>query len=237
MSDEEPDPRSGPVAAVRWFLTTDHPGISFVREALASALAVIGVGILLFLVSGVWPPLVAVESGSMQPHMNVGDLVFVIDEDRFVPDAAVADTGVVTYRIGADTGYRTFGSYGNVIVYNPPSRSGPPIIHRARFYVTEGQNWVAAANPAYLGGRDCEDLTTCPADHAGFITKGDANPYYDQAQGIADVVRTDWIRGTAEVSVPWLGHVRLAFTTITFADRTATTPSPPPSLPPTSRRP
>jgi len=235
MSDEAPDPRSGPVAAIRWLLTTDHPGVAFLREAAASAGAVLAIGLLLFLVSGVWPPLVAVESGSMRPHMNVGDLVFVMDEHRFVPEEAIADTGIVPFQVGADTGYRSFGSYGDVIVYQPPARGGPPIIHRARFYVTAGQNWVADADPAYLGGRTCDDLPTCPAPHAGFITKGDANPYYDQVQGIAPVVDPTWIRGTAEVSVPWLGHVRLAFDALRspppIGDRTATTPTPVATLP------
>lgn len=209
MSEPDPDPRSGPVAAIRWVLHTEMTTVVFLREAAASAFVVVVIGLVLFQVSGVWPPLVAVESGSMQPDLGRGDLVFIMDEDRLVPAEATAETGIVTYRNGRDTGYRSFGGYGNVIVFNPPDRSGAPVIHRARFWVEEGERWVEDADPAFVNDRSCEAIVTCPAPHAGFITKGDANPYYDQVQGIATVVRPAWIRGTAEFSVPWLGYVRL----------------------------
>ena len=205
----EPDPRSGPVAAARWFLHTDDETVVFVRDLLSSALAVALVGVLLFGVSGVWPPMVAVESGSMEPHLRPGDLVFVMNEQRFVPGEAHGDTGVVTYADGKAADYRTFGSYGDVIVFRSPSRTGPPIIHRARFWVDEGENWYGEADGQYVRAADCEELANCPAPHAGFITKGDHNRYYDQAQGISDPVKPGWIRGTGEVRVPWLGCVRL----------------------------
>jgi signal peptidase len=90
--DDVPDPRGGPRAALVWVLRTDHGAVMFVREAASSALTVAMVGLLLFAVSGVWPPLVAVESGSMQPNMEKGDLVFVMEEQRFAPEYDAADT-------------------------------------------------------------------------------------------------------------------------------------------------
>lgn len=36
----------------------------------------------LFAVSGVWPPMVAVESGSMAPSLRTGDLVVASATDR-----------------------------------------------------------------------------------------------------------------------------------------------------------
>ncbi|MFC7167191.1 S26 family signal peptidase [Halospeciosus flavus] len=138
--DDVPDPRSGPRAAVRWFLRSDDTAVVFVRETVSSALVVAMVGLLLFAVSGLWPPLVAVESGSMNPHLEKGDLVFVMEEDRFPPEAAHADTGVVTYQHGKEVGYRKFHSYGDVVVYEPDgSERATPVIHRARFYVQEGR--------------------------------------------------------------------------------------------------
>lgn len=233
MSEPDPDPRSGPVAAVRWFFTTETTAVVFVREAAASALVVGVVGLVLFTVSGVWPPLVAVESGSMNPELSRGDLVFIMDEDRLVPDAATGDTGVVTYRTGREVGYQSFGGYGNVIVFKPPNRAGAPVIHRARFWVEAGERWVEEADPSYLNGRTCETIPSCPAPYAGFVTKGDANPYYDQVEGIAPVVRPRWIRGTAEFAVPWLGYVRLTVGEVQRAIPTrssVTGPTPPPSL-------
>jgi|APHM01.1.fsa_nt_gi Signal peptidase I len=61
----------------------------FLRELVTSVGTVLLVGALLFAASGVWPPLVAVESGSMEPHMSKGDLVFVADNGRYAPGEAV----------------------------------------------------------------------------------------------------------------------------------------------------
>jgi signal peptidase len=218
---EGPNPRDGPRATLRWFLTTDEGIVAFTREFARSALAVLLVGLLLFGVSGVWPPMVAVESPSMEPHMQPGDLVFLMDEHRLVPGTAEAGTGVATYQAvrESDSSYRRFGDYGDVIVYTTPERSAigrPPIIHRARLWVEEGENWYDRANPDHVRASECGDtvregLRYCPAPHDGFITMGDANPYYDQSQGLSPPVRPSWIRGTAEVRVPWLGCVRLYF--------------------------
>ncbi|OYR84229.1 S26 family signal peptidase, partial [Halorubrum ezzemoulense] len=70
--------------------------LMWIREMLASVAVVLLVGLLLFGVSGVWPPMVAVESGSMEPNMQVGDLVFVTEPGRLAPDAAENGVGVVT---------------------------------------------------------------------------------------------------------------------------------------------
>ncbi|MDS0297249.1 S26 family signal peptidase [Halogeometricum sp. S1BR25-6] len=181
----------------------------FVRELLVSVSAVLVLGLLLFAIAGVWPPMVAVESGSMEPHMHRGDLVFITEPDRFSPDYALEDTGVVTVDVGSGEGYQSFGGAGSVVVYDPPSRVGSPIIHRAHFYVEEGENWYDRANPEYVSADDCEELAYCPAPHAGFITKGDANARYDQASRIAEPVRAEWIQGIARLRVPFLGYVRL----------------------------
>jgi signal peptidase len=191
------------------FLNAESGPLLFVRETLTSVAAVAAIGLLLFTISGVWPPMVAVESGSMQPHMHRGDLVFITEPGRLAPDAAHAETGVVTYTDGEDAEYRSFGDYGSVIIYDDPNGFGPPIIHRARFWVDDGENWYDEANRSYLRAGSCEELANCPAPHAGFITKGDNNARYDQANGIAPPVRPDWIDGVARVRIPWLGCIRL----------------------------
>lgn len=205
---------------LRWFLDSEQTSVLFLREFLISAAVVMLLALLLFAISGVWPPMVAVESGSMEPHMQRGDLVFVMDEHRLVPDAAVYGTGIATVRSSIETGYRRFGDYGDVIVYNKNGASGEtPIIHRVRFWVNESENWVGKANSSYLNGRTCGEIANCPADHAGFITKGDDNDRYDQISGISDVVSPKWIKGTAEVRIPWLGHIRLALSKLSTGQR------------------
>jgi signal peptidase len=154
----------------------------------------------------------------MTPHMQTGDLVFVMEEHRLAPKAAVEGTGVATYQSSLDTGYRRFGDYGDVIVYRKDGRSdATPIIHRSRFWVSDGENWYDRANRSYVNGDSCESIPNCPAPHAGFITKGDHNSQYDQISGISEPVKPEWIKGSAEVRIPWLGHVRLELSELQIA--------------------
>jgi len=211
--DVPPRPEPGSRAArgdesfLTRFRTARSGPLLFIRETLYSVLGVLAVGLLLFAISGVWPPMVAVESGSMQPEMQRGDLIFVTEPERFTPD--YAQGGIVTVEVGTEEGYRSFDGNGSVIIYDPPDRIGSPIIHRAHFHVDEGENWYDRANPAYLNADDCESLSNCPAPHDGFITKGDANARYDQASNIAGPVRPEWVRGTARLRIPYLGYIRL----------------------------
>jgi signal peptidase len=211
---EIPESRTrGPVG---WFLRGEGTGAVFLREFLGSVLVIVIIGMLLFAISGVWPPMVAVKSGSMEPQMERGDLVFVMEEHRFPPDASIEGTGIATYESAAETGYQRFGDYGDVIIYRKDGEQGStPIIHRARFWVNDGENWYDRADEAYLDGENCEAVRNCPAPHAGFITKGDANDRYDQVSGISDPVRPEWVKGTAELRIPWLGHIRLELTELT----------------------
>ncbi|ELZ19307.1 S24/S26 family peptidase [Natrinema limicola] len=199
----------------RWLLETDTRVGTAIRD-LVTIVAIIAIsGSLLVGISGVWPPLVAVESGSMEPNIEQGDLVFIVDEGRFAGDGAVAGTNIVTDRRGHDSNYQRFGKPGDVIIFLPngdPTKT--PTIHRAQFRVEQGERWVETkADPAYLNGATCADLASCPAPHDGFITKGDANPAYDQVQwsgANTTVVSAQWVTGKAMVRVPWIGEIRLA---------------------------
>ena len=201
MSERSPDSPANGTEAGWGTLALD------VVSVFASVALVAG---LLFAISGVWPPMVAVKSGSMEPHMVKGDLVFVMEEQRFAPEASVEGTGIVTHETGSETGYRRFGGAGDVIIYRKNGDPDvTPIIHRARFWVSGGENWYDRANESFVDGESCEAISNCPAPHSGFITKGDDNERYDQVSGISEPVRPGWIKGTAEFRIPWLGHVRL----------------------------
>jgi signal peptidase len=182
---------------------------SLAREVLISVIIVAAVGLVLFAISGIWPPMVAVESGSMEPNMVRGDLIVVTAVDRFGPAGGAAETHVSTVETGEVSGYRSFGAAGDVIIFSPPGRQGSPIIHRAHLWVEPGEDWTPRADPSHLGGATCAQISTCPAPHAGFITKGDANPHYDQVNGIAGPVRSAWVTGAARLRIPYLGHIRL----------------------------
>ncbi|WP_226482197.1 S26 family signal peptidase [Natrinema amylolyticum] len=199
----------------RWLLESDDWRVTACRD-VATSLAIIAVLVLLlFGISGTWPSFVAVESGSMEPNVREGDLVFVVDDDRFAGGSAVAETGVVTLESGRASGHERFASPGDVVIFVPngdPTET--PTIHRAHFWVEAGERWVETkADPDSLNGATCNEIVTCPAPHDGFVTKGDANPGYDQLpRSGADttIVSPDWITGKAMLRVPWIGEFRLA---------------------------
>ena len=179
-----------------------HPkseGATFVRDIILILFVVAGIGIVLFGVSGTWPALVAVESGSMEPNLPTYSLVFVVDENRF------GDWMTQDEAEAADT-HKIFNEYGDVIVYQPNGMKGvTPIIHRAITTVTKEEAQA-------LG-------FTGDAAHSGVITKGDneiTNPYPDQfgsfpSYGISrmEPVKEEWIVGKAVFAIPLIGWVPL----------------------------
>ncbi|WP_222915501.1 S26 family signal peptidase [Natrinema sp. SYSU A 869] len=199
----------------RWLLETDDWRVTACRDTVMCLGVITVVGLLLFGVSGTWPPFVAVESGSMEPNIREGDLVFVVDDDRFAGENAVAETGIATLESGRASGHEKFASSGDVIVFVPngdPTKT--PTIHRAHFWVEKGERWVETkADPGSLNGATCNDIVTCPAPHDGFVTKGDANSGYDQLpRSGADttIVSPNWVTGKAMIRAPMVGGVRLA---------------------------
>ena len=200
---------------LRWFLRSEDSVVAWTRDLVVSVGIVALIALILFGMSGVWPPLVAVESGSMEPGMHRGDMIFVVEQDRFVSDGAIGDTGVVTYENGSEHGHSAFGNPGDVIIFRPDgSETATPVIHRAHYWVEEGENWVdERADDRLTNGNNCDSVDACPAPHDGFITHGDANGAYDQI-GQTDgadttVVKPEWIEGKSHYRIPLLGHIRL----------------------------
>jgi signal peptidase I len=142
MADSEPsrDLKS----LIGQFRTSDHWAVSLARDLLWVVGVVGSIAILLFLICGTWPAVVTIESGSMIPHMNIGDLVVVVEKDRF--------GALQTWDDGKTSGYQKFGDYGDVIIYRPngvtdmwasvgilPLSKQHPIIHRAMTWVDAGE--------------------------------------------------------------------------------------------------
>gem|GEM_PF-4402516 len=144
------------------FRTANDGPLLLLREVLLSGGIVLLFGLLLFGASGVWPPMVAVESESMEPNINQYDLILVSEPGRFAPEMADR-TGVVTANSVAETEHKSFNREGSVVVYQNPESLGPPIIHRTHFYVEDGENWYDRANPEYIAADSCSELDQCPA--------------------------------------------------------------------------
>ncbi|MEN6442338.1 MAG: S26 family signal peptidase [Methanoregula sp.] len=129
---------------VNRFRTSEHWAVSLARDILWMVAVVGGIALALYLLCGTWPAVVTIESGSMEPHMNIGDLVVVVAPDRFGP--------LQTWEDGKISGYKKFGDYGDVIIYRPngitdfwasigvlPLSNQHPIIHRAMIWVDAGE--------------------------------------------------------------------------------------------------
>ncbi|WP_424358491.1 S26 family signal peptidase [Methanocella sp. MCL-LM] len=142
---------------------------------------------LLYAYSGIWPPMVAVDGHSMLPNLKPDDLILMQSLDR---------TSVTTYDEAVKQDYRTFNDFGDVIVFRPMGDSQvTPVIHRAMYYVEEGE-------PMWSGGP--------PAPHSGYITQGDNNYLYDQSSPISQnqPVKREWVLGVSEFRIPYLGKLR-----------------------------
>lgn len=105
----------------------------FVRDIAISAGVIIILLVCLFIYTGNWPPLVVIESNSMQhgDDSNVG----VIDTGDLVLVKEIEDADdLVTYIEGRSSGHRTYGDYGDVIIFRKNGQEGTPVIHRSVMY-------------------------------------------------------------------------------------------------------
>ena len=133
------------------------PAVQFLRDAGIALAFVVSILLVMYAYTGLWPPLVVIESESMMHSeenvsyigvIDTGDMVLIKDID--------AAEDVETYVEGFVTGHRTYGDYGDVVVYNKMGDStDTPIIHRAVVYLE--------ANPGGDSYR-CEGLRDLPGE-------------------------------------------------------------------------
>jgi len=101
---------------------------------MVAAVAMVGVVFSgLFVYSGTWPPFSVVESGSMQ-HSDRAELGVIDTGDMVVVRTLDKHGQITTYVEGYHTGYRTFGEYGDVIVYERGGGKNP-VIHRPIIWI------------------------------------------------------------------------------------------------------
>lgn len=88
----------------------------------------------IYLYTGNWPPVVVVESNSMQ-HSNDESYLGVIDTGDLVLVKSIdSEDDIVPYMKGKRIGHETYSEYGDVLIFRKngyPSSSVTPVIHRA----------------------------------------------------------------------------------------------------------
>lgn len=187
-------------------MTSDNDeGIDIKKESILftiETITVFSIIILIpFILSGIWPPYVSVISESMEPNMSRGDMVYIVENERFASENSIE---------GIETKHLSENNKGDVIVYHPNGNTNrTPVIHRSITYVEEGDNWIKEVDKQYINAATCNEATNCPAPNDGFITLGDNNDRYDQTADLTRPVREKWIVGKAKIKIPHLGWVRL----------------------------
>jgi signal peptidase len=158
----------------------------WIKALLVLVIVIFTIKVSAYAASGTWQPAFAMEAGSMKPNMDIGDVILIQSPNR---------TNIITCEDGETLNYKSFNDYGDVIIYHPyGSFHRTPILHRAMYWVEEGE-------PMWANGS--------PAPHAGYITKGDNNRAIDQAASISTLqpVKQEWIIGVARVRIPYMGYL------------------------------
>lgn len=111
--------------------------VLFLRDAGVALLFVVIILLSMFAFTGQWPPLVVIESQSMMHNKNSISEIGAIDTGDLVLVQKVDEpSDIKTYMDGFTSDYRTYGDYGDVVIYkNKGSETTTPIIHRAIIYL------------------------------------------------------------------------------------------------------
>ncbi len=123
--------------------------------------------------AGTWPPLLVVESGSMQHSDTTGEIGVLDTGDLAVIQIVDSREEIVTYLEGRISGYTSFGDYGDVIVagfLDPDVNRTRALVHRAFAYVAHNAS----------GGFDVPELAALPpSSWTGVTSDGSAaaSPY------------------------------------------------------------
>jgi len=163
---------------------------SFVKGLIAALVVVLIIVGILFAYSGIWPPLVVIESDSMQ-HSDDRSSIGTIDTGDLVIVKKVDVADIVTYLEGQSTGYRTYGEYGDVIIYhrygNTEQKS---IIHRAILWLEYNTTG---------GGFDLPELAHIPASQWKVI--GDEDTGWWNLDGIVEIYDIGYMKATLRLDI------------------------------------
>jgi len=174
----------------------------------------------LYVYGGRWPPMVVVESESMQ-HDDELSFISVIDTGDLTLVRTLENAGApVTWVEGRETGYRTYNEFGDVIIYHKNGQfSTTPIIHRAIVRIEydpstggfdvptlnvhdETESFTIVDFNSYHNGR--LEVVNLSIDVRAILNNFDANPAVERHGGI--ITKGDHNREVDQYSLPaWTG--------------------------------
>jgi signal peptidase I len=151
--EEEPEEAGFPSRKTVFWRARD----SLYFEPLVALAVIVLLLVGLFAYTQNWPPVYVVESSSMQ-HGST-DTLGLINTGDLVLAQKVSTDSIVPYVVGLETGYSTYGEYGDVILYHPDGAGTTPIIHRAILFLDWNSTSSSYSAPD-LGGLPCGSPTT-----------------------------------------------------------------------------
>jgi signal peptidase len=114
-----------------------QPIVTFLRDAAVAAAFVTLMLLAMFAYTGLWPPLVVVESNSMMHgDDNLSNIGTIDTGDLVLVKKVNSLSDIETYMDSQASGHKTYGDYGDVVIYRPGGLDAiTPIIHRALIYL------------------------------------------------------------------------------------------------------
>ena len=142
------------------------PTMLFLRDAGIALIFVASVLLAMYAYTGLWPPLVVVESESMMHSEENVSYIGVIDTgDLVLVKSLDSPSEIETYMDGYISGHRTYDDYGDVIIYLPGGNElATPIIHRAVLYLEANSDGDSFRCEALRDIDDGKWDTTDPGD-------------------------------------------------------------------------
>ena len=196
--------------------------IALVQDIVVALVVVALVLGALYIYGGRWPPMVVVESESMQ-HSDEWSYVGVIDTGDLTLVRILDKSGpVVTWAEGRDSDYSTYSEFGDVIIYHKNGLTQTtPIIHRAivriEYNVTGGGYDVPSMDPVIWNEDESFRIPEFTSYHTGepetvdlvidisaILLNFELNPGVDPHGGI--ITKGDHNREVDQFSLPaWTG--------------------------------
>lgn len=146
--------------------------VLFLRDAGVALLFVVLVLVAMFAYTGLWPPIVVVESNSMMHGTDNLSHIGTIDTgDLVLVKKVTRPSDISTFVDGLSSGHRTYGDYGDVVIYwKGGSHLGTPIIHRALIYLQANADGASYSSASLKNAPASEWAATDPGDTWNHLT-------------------------------------------------------------------
>ena len=146
--------------------------VLFLRDAGVALILVVLVLVSMFAYTGLWPPIVVIESNSMMHGTDNLSHIGAIDTgDLVLVRKVTKPSDISTFMDGLSSGHRTYGDYGDVVIYwKGGSHLGTPIIHRALIYLQANPDGTSYSSASLRNAPTSEWAVTNHSDVWNHLT-------------------------------------------------------------------